>query len=404
MLDNASLENILTTATDVSIVCEIYGADEVPGTNGFDPVDAIDCFAAVSGITFRTRIYKKLVKKFGNIKRTVTKEVNTASVEFSNLSREISQFEFANGFEGLLLVVRLISRSQSIAVTDSQILFVGRCEKPKGGKNDSLSVSATQILGTLDVNVPRRKFTKEDIEGRVTSDPLFEGFLFIPQYGTVSYSVRQKRGGILGLFGFKKTVTKTLAWSSFSDLDANKPVPEVFGRSQIMGTHIGYVDVGVAIRLRTAFCEGEIEDIQNARSTDTSFPLSGTSYAEVLGLTGSANGPDDPSWVAPGYYSRTAHIRGQADNSAVASTDPAPDIVAVILGRKMLTPNGSGVWNTTLFNVNAAAHIRFLLTTSDYGKLDASWIDDASFYESWLYNAEQIFNTSINDFIFVEAG
>jgi len=406
MIDNPDLQSILDTATDISVVCEIYDADAVPSADGLDPADALDCFAAVSGITFAGREYKSLVQSFGTIKRTITKETNTASVTFSNISREISTFEFTNGFEGLIIVIRLISRGSSIALTDTQILFTGRCEKPTSGTKESLTVTAKFIVGSIDVMCPRRKFAKEDQAGRVTTDPEFEGFLYIPQYGTTSYSVRVKRGGILGLFGFHKTVRQTLAYSSFSDLDANKPVPEVFGRSQLLGVNISYVDVGVELHLRTAFCEGEIQDITNARSTDTAFPLSATSYVELMGLVGSLNGPDDPGWGgATGYFSRTAHIRGQADNGAVDTVEAAPDIAAVIFGRKMLTPNPStGVWDTTQWTDNGAAHTRFLLTSDDYYKLDENWIDDDFFKETYNYNSEYVFDVSVNDFTFVTPG
>lgn len=401
MIENAALENILLTATDISIVCEIYDADAVPGTDGFDPEDAIDCFAAIAGITFRTREYKRLVKKFGRIKRTIGEEVNSASVDFLNLDNEISQFEFTNGFEGLILVIRLISRSQSVALTDSQILFTGRCEKPKSGNRQTLSVTAKFILDAMTVPVPRRKFSKDDAEGRVASDPEYEGFLFIPRYGTSTYSVRQKRGGIAGLFGFKKTVTKTLQWSSYSDLDANKDVPEVFGRAQVLGVNIAYADIGVDLKIRTAFCEGEIEDMQNVRSVDETLPL--TFIAPFMGLVGTANGPDDPTFPDyPSYYSRTAHTRAVVTNSSMDAVDPAPEVAAVIFGRLMLTPDGGGDWVATQWTDNGAAHTRFLITSEYYCKLDENWIDDATFLNVFNFNAEQIFNTSLSDFIFVE--
>jgi hypothetical protein len=288
MLENDDLQNILATATDMSVVCEIYGADETPTVDGFDPDDAIGCFATISGITFAGVEYQRLVKSFGKINRKITAESNTATVEFSNVSREISTFEFNHGFEGLIMVIRLISRSLSTSLAKSEILFTGRCEKPKSGNKDSLSVSATWILGGQEVKIPRRKFAKEDPEGRVESDPEFEGFLFMPQYGTVSYSVRVKRGGILGIFGFKKTVQKTLAYSSHSDLDANKPIPEVLGRSQLLLTHIAYADVGTELRMRSAACEGEISDIQNLRAIETRLALIGDS-SFTPGSVGAAN-------------------------------------------------------------------------------------------------------------------
>lgn len=406
MIENTALQTILTTAADISIVAEIYDADAVPTADGFDPVDALDCFCAIKeGITFGGRTYKGLVKKFGTIKRTITKEINSASVTFSNISREISDFEFTNGFEGLILVIRLLSRSMSTALTDTQILFAGRCEKPDSGDKESLTVKAAFILGSLDVKIPRRKFGPEDHEGRVASDPEFEGFLFTPQYGTSTYSVRKKAGGLLGLFGIKKTVQKTVQWSSFSDIDASKPVPEVFGRAQMLGTHIAYIDVGSNLQIRDAFCEGEIEGMENIRSTDETLPIDTGALAVLLGLTGSANGPDDPGWAgATGYFSRTANIRTKVTNSDIDVTDPAPDIAAVIMGRKMMTPGDDGVWDQYAWTDNAAAHARFLLTNEFYYKLDENWIDDDYATECYRYNDELIFNTSISDFLFVEEG
>jgi hypothetical protein len=133
------------------------------------------------------------------------------------------------------MVVRLFSRVSSDTLAKSQILFAGRCEKPGEGTKESLTVTASWVLGNQslggqNVIIPRRKYTREDQEGRVDSDPEFEGFQFMPQQGVSSYQVQVKRGGILGfLFGGHKWITQTLAWSSYSDLDANKNVPEVFG-------------------------------------------------------------------------------------------------------------------------------------------------------------------------------
>ncbi len=401
MIENAALETILTDANDISIVCEIYDADQTPASDGFDPNDAIDCFAAIADVTFMGVAYKQLIKSFGQIKRTIGKETNTATVEFSNVSREISQFEFANGFEGLIMVIRLISRSGSTDQTDSQILFTGRCDKPKSGNRETLSVTASWILGGLEVPIPRRKFSKEDQEGRVSTDPEFEGFLFMPQYGQVSYSVRVKRGGILGLFGFKKTVQKTMAYSSHSDLDANRPVPEVWGRSQLLGQHIAYDDVGTKLRVRTAFCEGPILDIDNPRSLESTLPLEVTNYVETHGLVGAANAVG-PVFVGPGNYSRTALLCAQINNSAIDVDDPAPDIAAVLFGRLMTIPDGSGDWVVDdEWTDDPAAQTRFVLTSTDYFKLDTNWIEDDDFYQCYSFNNERIIDRSLSDFVFI---
>ncbi len=401
MINNEPLETILLTAKDISTVVEIYDANTVPTAAGFDPGDALECFAAVEGIVFEGVAYKCLLKSIGSVTRTITSEINSASVVFSNLTNEISRFEFEHGFEGLILVVRLISRSLSNSLDKSQVLFTRRCEKPKSGKKESLSVSAKFILDSLDVAMPRRKFTPEDYKGRTEDDPEFEGFKVMPQSGYVSYSVRVRRGGLLGLFGFKKTIQQTLPYSSYSDLEANRPLPEVFGTMQILGTHIAAVDVGTFLRIRTAFCEGPIADIINARSTNVNFPLSSTAYHEALGYLGTANGPDDPSWVAPGLYSRTAHIRGGMNNSAVDENDEAPDVAAVIKGRILKVWDGTD-WNTEEWTNNAASVWRYLLTGGDYFTLDENWIDDAAAGKVFDYNAEQIFNVNASDFLFLD--
>ena len=406
MIENAALQAILETGSDISIVCEIYDEDATPTAAGFDPADALKLYAAVSGITFAGESYTALVSKFGRVNRIITGESNTASVTFSNITREISAFEFATGFEGLIMVIRLISRSDA-TLADSLILFTGKCEKPTSGDRDSLTVKATWILGGLDVQIPRRKYTKEDQEGRTEDDPEFEGFNFMPQYGTGSYSVRngKKRGGIAGFFGFRKTAVKTLAWSSYSELDSNMPVAEVFGVTQIMGQHIAYADVGTEIRLRTAFCEGEIEDLVNVRSTDDRLPLDGGSYAECLGLVGALN-TDDPGWGGTsGYFSRTAYIRGKSTNTTVDAVEPAPDVVGVVYGRLITIPDGSGDWVTVdTFSDDPAAITRFILTNEHYFNLDEDWIDDAAAYESWLFNKTLIIDRSLTDFVYAVEG
>lgn len=401
MIANAALQSILETASDISVVCEVYSADSVPTADGFDPEDALDCFAAVSGITFRTRDYRSLVQKFGSVKRTITKEINSASVTFSNITREISTFEFTNGFEGLILVIRLLSRSRSVALTDTQILFAGRCEKPDSGDKDALTVTAKFILGSLGVNIPRRKFGPEDHEGRVESDPEFEGFAYRQQYGTTTYPRKKSAGGIAGLLGFKKWVRQTLHWSSYSDIDANKSVPEIFGRAQILVTLIGAADVGDHLRFRGAVCEGEVEDF-TAYSTDSTLPITFTAY--LMGLVGTANGPDDPDIPGPGYYSRTAYMRAIIVNSDMEVTDAAPDVAAVVLGRKMMTPGEDDVWDEYQWTDNPAAHARFLLTNEFYYKLDENWIDDDYATECYRFNDELILDTSRSDFLFVEEG
>jgi hypothetical protein len=402
MIENANLQAILETASDVSTVCEIYDADAVPTEDGLDPADALGCFAAVGGITFSGQDYTKLVTRFGRVKKTTTGEVGSTSVSFSNVTREIADFEFTHGFDGLIMCVRTLSRSQSIALTDTQILFVGRCEKPDGGDKESIDVTAKSITGSIEVFIPRRKYGKDDVEGRVETDPEFEGFPFSPQYGSVAYARKEKKGGFLGWWN-KKWVRHTLNYSSYSTLDANKYVPEVFGAAQMLGTVIAARDTGGFIELRLAWCEGEIYDIINHRSIDPELPLHAPTYQLMLGKVGVLN-TDNPSWVGPGYYSRTAELLLSASNSPVDVNEPGPDVAAVVLGRIMEIPDTSNVWSGAEWTDDAAAHTRFLYTSPDYYNLDDAWIDDDYFGDCYHFNSEYIFNSEVSDFTFVEEG
>jgi len=403
MIDNADWQVILESATDLSVVCEIYDEDAAPGASGFDPDDALGCFAAVSGITFGGVTYDRVVKRFGNIDRKITAEANTATVEFSNIDGQMAAFEFAHGFEGLIMVIRLISRSLSTTLAKSQILFTGRCEKPKSGSRQRFSVTAGWLLGAMEVTVPRRKFSREDAEGRVSTDPEFEGFIHIPQYGTTD--LVRRRPGLWGMIWYLKLkLDRTRSYSSYSDIDASKPVPLVMGRQQIVLTHIAYADIGTYLKVRSAACEGPISSIDNARSVDSRMPLSATDYVETMGLVGAANNIAS-SWPGPGNYSRTACITGKCTNSTVDAAEPAPEIVAVIKGLLMTIPDENGDWtDADEWSDNAAAQARYLLTSGYFFKLDSDWLEDDTFTEAYNYNAEYIVDRSLTDFIFVPEG
>lgn len=412
MIDNAAWKNILATATDISTVCEIYDSDAVPGDDGFDPNDAIGLYAAVAGITFRDCDYTQLVTSFDTIKRTMTKEANTASVTFSNVNRTISRFEFNNGFEGLIMVIRVISRSQSDSLDNSQILFSGRCDKPTSGSKDSLSVSASWVLGGPEVQIPRRKYTDYDQEGRTPTDPEFEGFPFMPQYGTSTYSTRERKGGILGVLGFKKTVWHTLQYSSHSDLDANKDVAEILGQAQVLASHIAYEDVDSStLHGRSAVCEGEIYGITNIRSVTSLYPLiadESVFHGKVgavnsLGILEASGWPGNPDGTH--YYSRTAGFIWHTGTDDVTVDDPAPDIACLVQGRLMTVPDGTGAWVTTgQFSNNGAAHARWLMTDDKYLKIDESWLADDDFTESFNICDELILLRTASDLVLLVAG
>lgn len=413
MIIDQTLQSVCE-ADDQVVLVEFYAADQVPTASGFDPVDALKLYSPVAGVSFAGEIYTQLVRDIGSMRRTTTEESNQCTVTLDNLSREASQFEFATGFEGLIMVVRLISRALSTALDESNYLFTGRCEKPTSGTRDTLQVTAKGILHSVDHEIPRRKFSPYDPDGRTPDDVEFQGFPYMPQVnaGTTVYSARVKRGGLLGFLGFKKTVTKTLQYSSFSDLDAERFVPIVLGRAQVAGVHLAYADIGTKIRMTTAFMEGAIESFDSYRTDDVRFAIAGTvhkrfGYPANLGPTPYEQIPVPvSSWIGNGYYARTAVFFCEATGTTVAEVDPAPHIIIVALGMRMTLPV-AGVWTTVDswdaaagWSDNPAAHVRWVLTSPDFYRLDDEWLDDDSFTECYDYNDGLLFDTSFSDIIF----
>jgi hypothetical protein len=407
---NETLREIVVEAIDNAVVIELYADDAAPP---FNPSDAIKRFSATEATTFLGLEYEKKVIELGKAKRTSEKEINSFQVTFDNLDREIASFELnetndpLKGFEGKILVGRLISRSLSVSESHSLIFFCGRCKKPEGGDKEKLAVTAEQIFGTIDKDIPRRKFTPEDPEGRAPSDPLFEGFPIMPQYGVTFYTRVKKY-----LFGLiKKRVRDRLQWSSFSDIDASKDLPVGVGRVQVLGTHLGYADVGNTLRISTAFLEGEIKAYLRVFSTDPSFtgPQGGGKLmrGELGGVgdqTGVLGPPSILPWVANGLYSRTAVAFGVYNGTDVETVDPAPDIAATVLALMMALPDSEGNWTLYDWTDNPAAVIRHFITAEEWENLDEAWLDDEAFLECFKFNDEFLFDNTFSDLIFLPEG
>ena len=413
MITDATITAI-AEAEDQTVLAEFYAADYTPAAQGFDPgFSELRC-APVGGVSLGNLDYTRMLLSVGTCRRTTTEEANSVSVTLDNLDRVASGYESLEGFEGKILVIRLVSRSNWDSYYDSLTLFAGRCEKPSSGTRESVTVTAKGIIHTVLAELPRRKFQPLDEAGRTPDNVNFEGFTYMPQVnaGTTTYSARVKRGGLLGFLGFKKTVTKTLQYSSYSDLDAEKYLPVVLGRAQIAGTHLAYADIGTRLRMTTAFCEGAIEAYASWRTDDVRFTLVPPTYAR-LGYPAN-EGPvsyvQEPfpvaGWVGNGYYARTVVGGFEATGTTIDQVDPAPLLIITCLGMRVPVPDGVD-WTTVAtshadaaWSDNPAAHARYLLTSTDYFKLDDEWLDTASFIEAYDYCNQIIFDQSFSDIIF----
>ena len=388
----------ITDATDQAVVVEIYPADATPP---FDPADALKRYATVSGVTVEGNPYTPHLKPFGSFTRTIGTDIPTCTITLDNLDRDASRFEFGTGFEGLILVVRWLSRANSDDVDDTVLLWAGRLQKPEAGSREEVTLTAKFVLGSLWVKMPRRRFTPDDKTGRNPSDVLYEGFRFMPQYGNNTYSKRGLPWREAAALRARYGKSGSLSWSSYSDIDQEKFLPEVYGRTQIAGTNLSYADIGREINSTTAFCEGEILGFVNFRSSDPRWSVKPTPVLRFgkLGNVGGQVPLVNNNWPGNGYYSRTALVFSTCTGSNLTDEDAAPVFVAVINGKLVTVPDGDGDWVNTAWSDNGAAIVRHLITNADYFNLDADWIDDVSFYKAHEYNDEYIYDRSDSDIL-----
>ena len=392
-------------------VVEIYHQDAVPGENGFDPA-AETCLlrlAASADVQFRGENYARLVNSYGDVTRTLKKQLSSFSFTLSNVTREIAAFELSTGFEGLICVLRLVDAEISTALDDSIVLFTGRCEKPDvfERSSESVKISVKQILNQTEVNIPRRKFTVDDPEGRAPNDPLFEGFIYTPRQGRVTYTEVVKKRFLI-FFTKKKTVTRTLQYSSHSDMQSESVVPLPLGRVQVEGINFAYQDVGTQLQGITFFGEGEIADYINLRSVTPGFPLTSTTkkYGKKGGTADTADtqSNDAPGWIGAGTYSRLAYARWTASGTRADTDDPAPQIVAILLGVKVPVPagpSGGKDFSTKDWSDNPVTLSRWVINSEDFFNLAADWLDDEDIMDAIDYCDHILMDTANTDRVFL---
>src|SRR5688572_932533 len=240
-LISLSLYNALANAVQrLDILVEFYENDVLPGSNGFDPADAV-LRISKKATTWLGHSYLRYLENVGTVSRTITEKFNSVSIQLSNHeeppgseNRPVAAFILGNPIEGMYIVIRIASRAVTeTSLTDSFVVFTGKLQKPVDSKDNSLTLSAQQFIGSIDQPIPWREFDPEDEEGRLITDPLFEGFLYSAKNGSVSFKERVRRGGFLGLLGFKKTVSRTLQFSNHQGVEISKVVPLILGRAQV---------------------------------------------------------------------------------------------------------------------------------------------------------------------------
>jgi hypothetical protein len=403
---STNLYNALDGSTQrPTVLIEFYENNVTPGANGFNPADAIFRIADKT-TTFLGQSYTRYLEDApGNISRTITEKFNTVSIKLSNPevppdsgTRPVAAFILGNPIEGMFCVIRLISRAVTAAdLTDSFVVFTGKLEKPFDSENNSITLQAKQYIGTVDQQIPWREFDPEDEEGHETDDPLFEGFPYSARTSIVSFNERVRRGGFLGLLGFKKTVPRSLSVSTHQGIEISKVVPVILGRAQVEYLPLAWIDEGDQLNVIYAIGEGPIRKFGERRVLTQGYEFASVhdGNPEVdqfrFGYPGGTNGQEPflnnltGGIPGNGYYSMSAMMSTAFYGTEVAQDDPAPEVVGVILGMIISLPNSSGSFVNEDFSDNPAYQTRWALTHPRVFNLDEAFINDPQCIKTACY-------------------
>jgi hypothetical protein len=373
---------------------ELYSSTHEPSSteHPFHPDDAVQRFASIE-ITWLGNSYRRCVLAGTSLEtsRFMGRTVNSVTLNFSNAdeNRYIASFVQNNVVEGLWCVVRTISETGSTDIDDSTIRFVGKCGKPGDFEDKSGSIRVSQVAGDTNQKIPPRKFIPNDPKGRQPSDKLFEGFRFTAQAGSLNIPTRVVSGFFNTLFNRGKKVNQTLQYSSHADFQADMVVPMVFGRCQMSGIHVAWIDYGNSIAMTTAWCEGVIKQFINLRNVSGKFTdiiIASNSPQYRFGFLGgeSTQVPFNGGYVGNGYYSRTAMTACFVNGSELnVDEGEAPELAAIIMG--LIIPLASEGFTTEDWSDNPVDIARYILTNDRLLKVNPAFIDDDVLIEtaSW---------------------
>jgi hypothetical protein len=390
---------------DLVDLYEFYSHDYVPGVSGFVPADALEKFAAEE-ITWNGLAYRRELKDRSDIVRSMGEKTNNVTLNYSNISRYMATFAQTQNIEGMFLVIRCVARS---VTSDSIVEFSGRCDKPSDIDKGSFTLQAHQDFGNINQTVPPDKFQADDPDGRLPSDPLFEGIPFNAVTGSNTFPQVVPSTSFLGrLLGRRKTVSTTQQWSATDSTPLGSVIPEVFGRCQMQLIPIAWADKGSHIGALWVACKGPIAGIDNIKSRtegwgDPSCNLIGAPPGVHLGDAGgtgtNTGNTCQPDLGAGLLLSHTAYVDGASlapdPEAAVATRDDVVTVTAIIRGRVVALPTSSGVYSLSGWTDNPVHIARFVLTSSKWVNIDPAFMEDAVLWRTALHcDAPLVDNTN----------
>lgn len=398
---------------------EFYSPDYIPDPIlGFDPAEAIERFAGQE-LTWNGHAYRREVISRGDIVLNVGEKTNSVSIEFSNITRYLATFAQSQTIEGMLLCIRCIAPA---VTNDSKAMFHGRCDKPGDIDKKSFPLTARQDFGNLNQTAPPSKFTADDPEGRLPGDDLYEGIPFVQVSGSYQYPFVQPSSGTFGrLLQRRETVSRTEQFSSVTNTPYGSPINEVFGRCQMELVAFRSVDKGIYITALWAACRGPIAAIENikTRASGLTDPINsfGSPPAPAIvhlgdpGGTGTNQGNTGQVDLGGGSkFSHLAYIEGGIIPTEyfqnLSLSDPnvlneLPTVTALILGRVVPLPDGSGDYVLEGWTDNPVHIARFILTHPQLVNIDPGFMEDEANYLTALHCDEPIIDDSESQLIAV---
>lgn len=330
-------------------VYEIYAHDYIPDpVNGFEPADAEETFSAIE-ITWNGIAYRREVVSRSAIDRHKDQQTNSVSVTFSAISGYLPSWAINNDVEGMWLVIRYVERD---ITAGSAVLFVGKMGKPGTVNLKQFTISASQDYLDLNAELPLRTFSAQDPEGRSPLDPLYEGIRLVAVQGENRIATVGPAQNIFArLIGQRDTTYTTMQWSSKDGSLFGQPIREVLGRVQIALRPFFWADKGLFVAYLMEACAGPIAAIENIKTRTAGFSdpfnLPGNIPAVVhlgdAGGTGTNLGNTN-QFQESGKFSHLAYIEGASTGTPLDVEDAPPEVTAIVKGRRIPTPDGSGVF------------------------------------------------------------
>lgn len=362
--------------------------------------------------------YLPYVLSRSSIRRYDGGQFDQVQVTLSNVDTSIAQLLLEGGIEGRRLVIRKVDVT---VPGDSLVLFNGVMDRPSDIDEETASITAVQLLGSLDHEVPSRRFTTfcpwrfKSYEcgyaggesecnkswarcSELGNTNRFGGFRFVPHSGSFQYQEVERKRFML-LFSRKKTVTKTATFNAVDDTPYEVPIPLVLGRAQIAGIPIQYVDEGGETKILAALAAGSCSNITYIRANGH-LVASATGHLGQLGGTGSQL--VDPRFPQGYPYNLLCYV-GVTVPSDVREEDPAPVIDCVLLGALADFYDTSGQWTGFGWTDNPVwLTIWFLRLSLAQGGMGfpESWIDFGVCAETAAYCDELIPDTTNDQKIF----